>query len=480
MIPTKWESFDAVVQSRTYSVVDWGPLHGPIKSFVIKRGADLRLVLETTSDGNSTSTSTHPPAGTVQESTDRVIFAGRSGETATAFGVTQYLLHTSYKGTAALTENVETACVHALTWVSSDAVESTYTIDWLENVPSSYHWPHLVDSNDTETKLTKFAAGDFEISMKASTEGRSVGRSCAHLCIDGVQIFVGKYQKDSISGIEMPGYILYRGSPDASFREKLRNGLSFALGQYLIYLGYSGFTEQWELNCLEAVTPVTLGGVATKLLTMPPAPLDYTYQWGITPGVLQRIVASVFEQYEQYHLRSVLWGYWHGIAAPAHIAAVHFAAIVEGLQRAFFEIEGSASRNLLDKESWKELQKQLVAELEKVEANAELKSIFRNKLGALNTAPQSILMERFLASLGIEMGPVEMRAWKNGRNRAAHGGLIEKNEFITVIRENKSLCVLANRLILAICKGADHYYDYYTIGHPISRLVKPIPDDLFV
>ncbi|NMM19992.1 MAG: hypothetical protein HHJ15_08610 [Rhodoferax sp.] len=480
MTPTKWESFSAVIQSSTHSVVDWGPLHGPIKSFVIKRDADLRLVLETTSDGTSASTATPPPAGTVRESTDRVTFTERYGGTATAFGVTQCLLNTSYKSTEAVAKKVETALVNTLIWVSTEAVESAYTIDWLENVPNSYHWPHLVDSNDTETKITKFTAGDFEITMNASTEGRSGGRSCVHLCIDGMQIFVGNFQKNSISDIEMPGYILYKGSPDASFREKLHNGLSFALGQYLVYLGHSGFTEQWELNCIEAVSPVTLGGAATKLVTMPPAPLDYNYGWWITPGVLQRIVASIFDQYERYHLRSVLWGYWHGIAAPDHIAAVHFAATVEGLQRAFFEIEGSASKSLLDKESWKGLQKQLFAELEKVEATAELKLIFRNKLGSLNTAPQSVLMERFLASLGIEMGPVEIRAWRNGRNRAAHGGIIEAHEFITVIRENKSLQVLVNRLILAVCEGADHYHDYYTFGHPISPLAKPSPDDLIV
>lgn len=461
-------------------MVDWGPLHGPIKSFVIKRDSELRLVLETTSDGDSRSTATPPPAGTVRESRDRVIFAGQFGGTATAFGVTQRHINTSCKNAGTVAERVETAHVNSLTWVSTETVESAYTIDWLENFPDSYHWPHLVESNETETKLKKFKDGDFEITMSASTEGRSLGRSCVHLCIDGMQIFIAKSEKNSIADIEMPGYILYKGCPDASFREKLRNGLSFALGQYLVYLGHSGFTEQWELNCLEAVTPVTLGGAATKLLTMPPAPLDYTYQWGITPEVLQRIVASIFEQYELYHLRSVLWGYWHGVAAPAHIAAVHFAATVEGLQRAFFEIEGSASRNLLDKESWKELQKQLVAELEKVEASTELKTIFRNKLGSLNTAPPPVLMDRFLASLGIEMGPVERSAWKNGRNRAAHGGIIEAHKFVTVIRENKSLCVLANRLILAICKGADHYYDYYTIGHPISPLVKPSPDDLSV
>jgi hypothetical protein len=247
-----------------------------------------------------------------------------------------------------------------------------------------------------------------------------------------------------------------------------------------VSIGHTGFTDQWAINCMEAVSPSTLGGAATKLVSMPPAPLDCKYQWGIAPALLQRIVVSIFDHYDRYRLRSVLWGYWHGVAAPAHMVAVHFAATVEGLQSAFFEIESAPSKKLLDEKSWQTLQKQLFAELDKVEATAELKLILRNKLGELNTAPQSILMERFLATLGIEMGPVEKRAWRNGRNRAAHGGVIERDKFISVIRENKSLMVLANRLILAACRGADHYYDYYTIGSttPIRFLPTPSPDDL--
>lgn len=284
MTPTKWENFSAVIQSNTHSVVDWGPLHGPIKSFVIKRDADLRLVLETTSDGTSASTAIPPPAGTVRESTDKVTFASQYGGTATALGVTQRLLNTSYKSTEAATQKVETAFVSTLIWASTRSVESAYTIDWLENFPDIYHWPHVMDSKDTETKLTKFTADGFEITINVSTEGGSFDRSCVHLCIEGMEIFVGKFPKNSISDIEMPGYILYKGSPEALFREKLRNALSFALGKYLVYLGHSGFTEQWELNCIEAVSPATLGGAATKLTTMPAAPLDLKYEWWITPG----------------------------------------------------------------------------------------------------------------------------------------------------------------------------------------------------
>lgn len=474
----EWECFSSVIQTESYFIEDWGPLHGPIKSFVIKRDADLKLLLETTSDSTSTSTAIPPLPGTVRELTDRVIFKGRHEGKATAIGVLPHNLNESYKSTDTTGKKVETSSIGTLNWVAEKATEPAYTIDWLENVPGDYHWPDTVNSTDTDTKLTKFKSSDFEITMSASTEGRSFGRSCVHLCIEGSDIFLGKLPKSSIAGIKMPGYILYKGNPDDSFREKLHNALSFALGQYLVYLGHSCFTEKWQLTQAESVSPRTLGGTATKLVAMPPAPLDFKTQWWIRPDVLQRLVASIFEQYDRYLLRSALWGYWYGMAAPAHIAAVHFAAVVEGLQSAYFSIEGSVSQNLLAKDLWKPLHEQLTVELEKTETTDNLKSIFRNKLGSLNTAPQSVLMSRFLAAIGIEMGPVETRAWRNGRNRAAHGGAIKPDGFITVIRENKALQILVNRLILAICNGADYYHDYYTLGHPISPIVNPIPDDL--
>ncbi|MDZ7918632.1 hypothetical protein [Rhodoferax sp.] len=476
--PIEWECFSEIVQSKHCSIADWGPLHGPISSFTIRRDAELNLILETTSGNNSRSTATHPPLGTVQELTNQITFKNEYLGTATAVGLVPQGLRRTYTSTETGGQTTETSSIHALTWTSARVGESAYTMDWLESVPNAYHWPHIVDSTDTETISNKFRADDFEISMNASVESRSSSLACAHLRIDGMDIFVGTLHKKSIANIEMPGYILYKGCPDASFREKLRGALSFALGQYLVYLGHSSFNEKWDLIQLEAISPATLGGAATKLVAQPPAPLDMQRQWWISPDSLQRVAESIFQSYDKYGLRSALWGYWHGMAAPAHIAAVHFAAVIERLQTTYFTFHDANSKSLLDKKTWKELQKQLVAELEKVGLTEELETILRNKLDSLNSAPQSILMKRFLGELNIEMGSVETRAWREGRNRAAHGGVIERREFTKVVRENKSLRVLINRMILAMCGAADFYIDYYTLEHPIQPIQKPSPEDL--
>lgn len=76
--------------------------------------------------------------------------------------------------------------------------------------------------------------------------------------------------------------------------------------------------------------------------------------------------------------------------------------------------------------------------------------------------------------IGIEGGEVELSAW-NKRNRAAHGSKIQKDKFIEVIRGNKALMILLNRILLAISGASGQYCNYYTVGHPVSALASPIP-----
>jgi hypothetical protein len=61
----EWEFFEAEVKSDAYAVVDHGPLHGPVTSFVVKRDNRLNLVLESTSTANSLASGREPVANAV-------------------------------------------------------------------------------------------------------------------------------------------------------------------------------------------------------------------------------------------------------------------------------------------------------------------------------------------------------------------------------------------------------------------------------
>jgi hypothetical protein len=478
MKTTEWESFEEVLQSKTVSITSCGPLHGPVNAFSIKRDENLRILLETVSDGLSTSSAPEIPAGSVRASNDAVTFSGvLAGGTATALGITPYGTSLTIHPDPYKSVKTELSRVDAVRWAADGDRECIYTIDWLENVPSSFIWPDFTESKVEKSDRTTFKSFGYEVVMESTDGSGENDRGCVHLKIDGLDIFFGRYAKKDVPHVKSPGYILYSGKPNEDLREKLINSLSFAMGRYLIYLGHTGFDKHWGAVSTEAVSASTLSGAATRLISAPAAPLGLTYEREINSVLLQRFIEAIFKIYDSYSLRSVFWGYWHAIAAPAHMASVHFGAVIEALQESFFKIEETASKKIIAESAWENLSAQFIAEVEKIDASVEEKSILTNKLKGLNVVPQSVLMERFLDLLKISIGEVEQRAWKKGRNRAAHGRKIKTNEYVSVIRENKVLQILLNRMILAISKCADFYHDYYTLKNPIRPLIQPIPDD---
>jgi len=86
------------------------------------------------------------------------------------------------------------------------------------------------------------------------------------------------------------------------------------------------------------------------------------------------------------------------------------------------------------------------------------------------------VMEKLFKALGLQIDALESGVWKN-RNRAAHGGSTDSEGGVRLVRENKVLQLMMNRILLAIGNGSDRYYDYYTVGHPLRRLSDPIQDD---
>jgi hypothetical protein len=113
MNATSWECIDEVLTSKMYEITDYGPLHGPIRSFSITRDADLQLVLESISDGASVSSSPIYPAGTVRTSTDTIKFSGvLIGGGAVALGITQYKLSSSMSPRLSDSIKKETSRLH--------------------------------------------------------------------------------------------------------------------------------------------------------------------------------------------------------------------------------------------------------------------------------------------------------------------------------------------------------------------------------
>jgi hypothetical protein len=190
------------------------------------------------------------------------------------------------------------------------------------------------------------------------------------------------------------------------------------------------------------------------------------------------MASSLYRVYDTYRLQSVFWKYWHALAAPVHMAAAHYGSAIESLQSTYLKTHSSIvhRRIVEDEQVWKDLAKKITSIISEANLPDAAKKILANKAQGLNSAPQSIVMERFLGALGLKIGALESDVWVN-RNRAAHGGSEDADNASRLIRENKVLLVMINRILLALSDGGDSYHDFYSLGRPIMPLADPIRDD---
>lgn len=472
----EWECIDWVT-NKFFNITDCGPLHGPVTKFSIARDSDLKLVLETTSAGNSKSSAIPLPAGTVYTATEQVKLESRFGASAIAHGVIPHRQNTSWSKELPSGEVLETSSVHALEWNSPSPHERSNTIEWLENMPDSFIWPDHIDEETKGERRRTFRSPKKEIVISSPINSGGGSRACVHISVDGFDLFIGTLKKVKAEHINNPGFILYKGNPSEDIRSRIRDCLSFSLGTYLIYLGCTFFDDQWEPVSFKAETADALSKDDHRLITILPAPLGSKFEREITSEMLERMVVALYCNYDEYNFRNAFWAYWHAVAAPIHMAAIHFGAAIEALKKAYVQHHHAAIKTaILDKAHWGDFHKKIEACIASLDVPPEQKKLLSNKVSNLNSTPQDIVMENFLDALKIQVDVIEQSAWRN-RNHAAHGGSVNEDNSIKTIRENKALMVLMNRILLAMTGGSDFYYDYYTLGHPISRLAVPIPND---
>ncbi|UOB58397.1 hypothetical protein MRS60_29965 [Burkholderia pyrrocinia] len=471
----EWECLTAYLS--TCSVVEYGPLYGPIKQFKLTRDEDLKLVLETVSATESSSKAQPILTGTVQMSVEEVRFAGYSGDAAVARGVVPYSLSHSHGTSPSDSLKTEQSQVHIVEWTAAGERGTAHTIQWLENMPDHFIWPHSANRKSTDEKTVKYRGDGLDIELNDSSDSEGFSRSCVHLSLSGLEFFVVKVQGLDIDGIRSPGFVIYKGSPSDEDQAKIKDILSFCLGQFLVDLGFTYFDSHWRPVYFKARSAHTMHGSAFKLITLPPTLLSSRSYNEIDKDMLEGMMKALWNIYDLFDLQSVLWAYWHAVAAPAHIAAVHYGAAIESLQRKYAEQQGTKFRTtLLDASPWKTLSTQIENLISDSNSDDKTKALLIRKIQSLNFAPQSTVMERFLVELGIEGGAVELSAW-NKRNRAAHGSKIPEDKFVEIIRDNKALMILLNRILLAISGASGQYCNYYTVGHPVSALAAPIPVD---
>jgi hypothetical protein len=476
MYSWEWEDFEDIIKSHQTVISDPGPLKNPIRSFVIERDPELGLVMQTRGPQDAKGGAPTPPPGTVRHNMDAVTFTSIMGLQLVAEGVQPNVERTKYHDDPTIGELQQDSSVYRLkgSVYPYDRV-TKYVIDWLANLDSVFHWPDNIE-DITETKKTRKLGSDSDgPEMSASSTSGGNGRRCVQLIVDGFTLFLCCSEKDIAKHVDRPGYIVYLGNPSDEFRDKVRRCLSFALGMYLVYLGYSSFCENWELIHFEAVAAYSLGGKAFDLGPMPPSPLGSQWEWEINREVLSRAVNALYNNYEALNFGTVSWAYWHAVAATPHIAGAHYGAAIESLERAYLNTNGiNVKRALLDEQPWTALQKELDCCITQANLNAEVAKILGSKISKLNEAPQSVVTDNLLSSLGLSFGDRESRAASLVRNKSAHG----KDDEVDIewIRNLHIVRIRFHRMLVAMTSASDHYYDYFTIGRPTRGLAECIPD----
>lgn len=300
--------------------------------------------------------------------------------------------------------------------------------------------------------------------------------AAAGLEVDGIQLYLCNLEKTKETHGKKPGCIVYVGLPTDEFREKVRSCLSYSLGSYFIYLGVSRFDAEWGTTDFEAVSPYSMRGQAMVLSPTPPSPLGGPRGfWDIDAERLSRMVTALYTKYEELNFGVVSWAYWHAVAAAPHIAAVHFGAALESLQRAYLgSSTTSVSAKVVDEGGWDKIRSALETALDPLELPPKTLATFKNKVRNLNSRSQHSTSKDLMDELGLILSKRERQA-HDARHVSAHG----KDDEVTVegVRDLNLLRVLFHRMLLTMTQANDEYYDYFTLGNPIRKVKEPVPGE---
>ena len=369
-------------------------------------------------------------------------------------------------------ETVETFSAHSVEWNFQRKIDPAYVVEWIANVPQGFIWTEPVRFEVTRTSTKSIGSGDAGIRMTGSS--RSTGGSRAlHIRASEFDLYV----MNSIDGendSRRSGQIVYRGSPDQTFRDKVRTCLSFVLGRPLVYLGYTAYCPEWIPTFMKSIDGFSIDGAVFKLHALPPFPINEgRYANIIDQDLVSVIVNALLMKFDEIKFNELSWAYWYAVCAPVHATAIHFGGVIEQLQKNAGNLISPTRGKLLDDETWRSLNGVISQWLKTAKLESDIKNILAGKISSLDRAPADLVLKRLLDAMGMQVGDTETKAWRQ-RNKAAHGGM--SGNHVETILNGKLLKILFHRLLAGVTYCSDRYIDYYNMGFPIRSLSDFIPE----
>ena len=426
------------------------------------------IELTTISDGSAITDAVEHQAGNIRINDEKAVLESCGDVVIELRGIQPFSNTRQRNYAAEIDEITEISSVHELYCKFKDQSVSDFQIEYVSNVESGYIFPNSFSISHTKTDVIKLSNGENEFNIKESSNNESFSRAALFLDVEGIQLYLISLSKSKSDNKINDAVIVYLTSQPLEIRNKVRDCISFGLGKQIHYHGYAILNSDYryvELSCKANYSKVRKDSYHASM----PTPLGQAY---LELGQIEmnRLVRSMYANYEKYNLKHVLWGYWHALDAPVHMAGVHFGACIEAFQSAYVSQHSQDfPKKLIQKSEWKTFREKTLEVANSLNIPEQECSVLINKINNLNQTPQSVISERFFKNLGIELSTLEKFAWKE-RNNAAHGKTVNDNAFEVQIRNIKILKCLLHRMLLISTQASEYYFDYYSIGFPIRYL----------
>ncbi|EOW9210692.1 hypothetical protein ACN25T_003466, partial [Vibrio cholerae] len=330
----------------------YGPLHQPIKRQSIKYLSSGNIELTTISHGSAIKYAIEYQAGTIRVNDEKAVLESYDGAVIELRGIQPYSNTRTRNYAAEIDEITEISSVHELYCKFKEQSVNDFQIEYVSNVESGYLFPNSFDVSHTKTDIVKLGNGESEFNIEESYNSDSSSRAALFLDIDGIKLYLISLSKIKSQNKINDAVIVYLTPQSLEVRNKIRDCIAFGLGKQIHYHGYVILNSDYryvELSCKANYSKVRKDSYHASM----PTPLGQ-FHLELDQIQMNRFVKSLYENYEKYNLKHVLWGYWHALDAPIHMAGVHFGACIEAFQSAYVSQHSQDfPKKLIQKSEWK-------------------------------------------------------------------------------------------------------------------------------
>lgn len=198
----------------------------------------------------------------------------------------------------------------------------------------------------------------------------------------------------------------------------------------------------------------------------------------VEQDAVEGVANALFDHYDELDFRALSWNYWFAVNAPSHMAAGHFGAAIEALERAYLNAHPGFKPTgpIQDKALARNVRKAFIDCLNELKLDDVVARQLCNKIGQLNHPSGPSARRQLMERLGLGWGPAENDAWER-RNVAAHGKVRNPDDSIPNARDTVILRTILNRMVLKIAGASPTYIDRYTPGYRLRPLSQAIDVD---